>query len=185
MAHILTLWLPILLSAVGVFIASSIMHMVLPYHRSDYKQVPNEEVVLAPLRAAKLPPGLYTFPYCTHKDMNTPEKQEKFKQGPVGLMTLFPNQPPAMPKFLGLWFVFCLLVSVFVAYLTYHGVPTGSRHRTLLHVSGTAAFLGYGLARFSDGIWRGAPWGNVAKEMFDALIFAIVTAVIFMFFWPR
>ena len=32
------LWLPIVLSAVIVFVASSIMHTLLPYHRGDYQQ---------------------------------------------------------------------------------------------------------------------------------------------------
>ena len=32
----------IVLSAVIVFVASSIMHMVLPYHKKDYNQLPDE-----------------------------------------------------------------------------------------------------------------------------------------------
>jgi len=110
MVSLTALWLPILLSAVIVFIASSIIHMVLPYHRSDYRQLPDEDKLLATLRAAGLKPGLYHFPFCTHKDMNSPAAQEKYKQGPVGLLTVFPSGPVAMPKFLGMWFVYCLLV---------------------------------------------------------------------------
>ncbi len=39
MVPLSALWLPILLSAVIVFVASSILHMLLPYHRSDYNQI--------------------------------------------------------------------------------------------------------------------------------------------------
>src|SRR5271169_4168274 len=92
------LWLPILLSAVIVFVASSVMHMLLPYHRTDYKQLPEEDKILATLRPAGLKPGLYFFPYYTHKDMKSPAVQEKYKQGPVGLLTVFPSGPPNMPK---------------------------------------------------------------------------------------
>ena len=99
MVSIPALWLPILLSAVAVFIVSSIMHMVLPYHRSDYKQLPDESNVLAALRAAGVQRGLYTFPHCTHKNMKTPEVVEKFKQGPVGMLTMMPSGPPVMGKF--------------------------------------------------------------------------------------
>src|SRR4029077_4324904 len=112
------LWLPILLSAVAVFIVSSIMHMLLPDHRSDYKQLPDEADVHAAQRAASLKRGLYTFPYCTHQNMKSPEVVEKFKQGPVGMLTVMPSGPPAMAKFLSQWFVYCLIIGIFVAYLT-------------------------------------------------------------------
>lgn len=39
------LWMPILLSAVFVFVASSILHMVLPYHRSAFGKLPAEDEV--------------------------------------------------------------------------------------------------------------------------------------------
>ena len=122
MVTLSALWLPILLSAVFVFIASSIMHMVLPYHRSDYSRLPDEDKVLAALRAASVQRGLYVFPHCTHKDMKSPAVIEKQKQGPVGFMTIVPSGPPAMPKFLIQWFVFCLVIGFFVAYLTGHTV---------------------------------------------------------------
>src|SRR5271169_332941 len=118
MVPLTALWLPILLSAVIVFVASSIMHMLLPYHHGDYQKIPDEDKVTASLRAAGLKRGLYIFPFATHKDMKSPELAEKYRQGPVGMMTIFPSGPPVMPKFLGLWFGFCLLVGIFVAYLT-------------------------------------------------------------------
>ena len=40
MVPLTDLWLPILLSAILVFVASSVMHMLLTYHRSDYRQTP-------------------------------------------------------------------------------------------------------------------------------------------------
>src|SRR5712691_3850468 len=103
MVSLTSLWLPILLSAIIVFVASSIMHMLLPYHRSDYQQLPDEGKVLASLRAAGLKRGLYIFPFGTHKEMKSPVLIEKYKQGPVGMMTVFPSGPPVMPKFLGMW----------------------------------------------------------------------------------
>src|SRR5437763_10573797 len=116
MAFLANLWLPIVLSAVIVFVASSLMHMLLKYHQSDYRQLPDEDKVRDTLRASNLTPGLYVVPYCTHKDMKSPAIAEKYKQGPVGFITILPNSVPAMPKFLIQWFVFCLLVGTFVAY---------------------------------------------------------------------
>lgn len=185
MVALSSLWLPIVLSAVIVFIASSIIHMVLPYHRSDYTKLPDEDRVLTPLRGAGLQPGLYVFPYCTHKEMKSPAVIEKYKQGPVGLMTIFPSGPPAMPKFLGLWFVYCLIVSFFVAYLTGHTVAPGVRYLAVFRVAGTAAFLAYGIGNIPNAIWRGWPWSNVVKEVVDGLIYGLLTAGTFGWLWPR
>src|SRR5215475_7319791 len=126
MVSLTALWLPILLSAVFVFIASSVIHMVLPYHRSNYKKLPDEDNIRKILRAANLAPGLYHTPHCTHKEMNSPETKAKMVEGPVALMTVFPSGPPNMGKFLGQWFVFLLLVGVVVAYLAVHAVAAGA-----------------------------------------------------------
>jgi hypothetical protein len=185
MVALTALWLPILLSAIIVFIASSIVHMVLPYHRSDYRQLPEEDKMLATLRPAGLTRGLYVFPYCTHKDMNTPAMQEKYKQGPVGMMTIYPTGPVAMPKFLIQWFVYCLLIGLFVAYLAAHTVAPGAPFRHVLRVVGTAAFLGYGLGTFTNAIWKGQTWSMTFKEVFDGFLFAVLTAGTFAWLWPH
>src|ERR1700682_4942374 len=119
MLPIHALWLPILLSAVIVFVASSIIHMVLPIHKSDYRKVPNEDNVLDALRAAGVTPGrTYHFPFTTHKEMKSPQTVEKFKRGPVGLLTIMPSGAPNLGKFLGQWFLYCVVVSIFTACLT-------------------------------------------------------------------
>src|SRR5256885_1203081 len=80
MVDLTALWFPIILSAVIVFVASSIMYMLLPYHRSDYQQLPEEDKLLAALRAAGLKRGLYHFPFCSHKEMKSPAMVEKLKR---------------------------------------------------------------------------------------------------------
>jgi hypothetical protein len=183
MAFLTALWLPIVLAAVIVFVASSIMHMVLPYHHGDYKKLPDEDKAREALRG--LSPGLYVMPYCTHKEMKSPEIQEKYKQGPVGLLTMFPSGPPAMGKYMGLWFVYCLIIGFFVAYLAWHTVALGSNYLVVFRVVGTAAFLAYGVGIISNGIWKGQPWGNVIKEVIDGLVYALLTAGTFGWLWPR
>jgi hypothetical protein len=185
MVPLTALWLPIVLSAVIVFVASSIMHMLLPYHRSDYQKLPDEDKLLAALRAAGLKRGLYVFPFCTHKEMKSPAMVEKYKQGPVGMMTVFPSGPPVMPKFLGMWFVFCLIVGFFVAYLTGHTVMPGAPYLAVFRVAGAAAFLAYGLGHLSDGIWKGQTWSFTIKEVIDGLVYGLLTAGTFGWLWPR
>jgi hypothetical protein len=185
MVSLTALWLPILLSAIIVFVASSIMHMLLPYHRSDYRQLPDEDKTLAALRGTSLQRGLYVFPFCTHKDMKSPALVEKYKQGPVGFLTILPSVPPAMPKFLTQWFVFCLLVGFFVAYLTGHTVASGAHYLAVFRVAGTAAFLAYGLGHLSNGIWKGQMWSTTIKEVIDGLVYGLLTAGTFGWLWPR
>lgn len=57
MVSLSELWLPILLSAIVVFAASSLIHMVLPFHKSDYTKVPREDDVMTALRSFSIPPG--------------------------------------------------------------------------------------------------------------------------------
>jgi hypothetical protein len=185
MVSLPALWLPILLSAIAVFVASSIIHMLLPYHRSDYKQLPDEANVLAAIRAAGPTRGVYTFPHCTHQNMKTPEVAEKFKQGPVGFITMMPSGPPVMGKFLGQWFGYCLVISIFVAYLTGRTLPAGVAHTSVLHLGGAAAFLAYGVSQLSNGIWKGQMWSTVIKEVIDAVVYALITAAIFAWLWPH
>src|SRR5262245_14250605 len=129
MISILSLWLPILLSAVIVFIASSVLHMVLTYHRTDYRKLANEDSVVESLRTHTHAPGFYYFPHLTdHSLMKNPDVQERFKKGPVGYIAFMPSGVPNMGKHLGLWFVFTLLMGVFVAYLAGRTLPVGTQY---------------------------------------------------------
>jgi hypothetical protein len=185
MVSLSALWLPTLLSAVIVFVASSVMHMLLPFHRGDYQQLPDEDKLLASLRSAGLKRGLYVFPFCTHKEMKSPALMEKYRQGPVGMMTVFPSGPPVMPKFLGMWFAYCLIIGFFVAYLTGRTVAPGAHYLVVFRVAGTAAFLAYGLGHLSNGIWKGQTWTVTIKEVIDGLIYGLLTAGTFGWLWPR
>jgi hypothetical protein len=185
MVPLTSLWLPILLSAVIVFVASSIMHMVLPYHRSDYRPLPDEDKILPVLRAAGLKQGLYNFPFCTHKNMKSPEMQEKFRLGPAGFVTVFPSGPPNMAKFMGLWFGYCLIVGAVVAFLAGTTVRFGANYHHVFHTVGLASFLAYGVGTLSNGIWKGQPWSMVIKEVIDGFLYALLTAGTFAWLWPR
>jgi hypothetical protein len=186
MVPILSLWAPILVATVLVFAVSSILHMVLKYHRADYRQLPRENETLDGLRRAGAPPGLYAFPYCpSGAEMRSPEMQERYRQGPVGLVTLLPNGPPNMTRYLGQWLAFLLLVSVFVAYLTGRTVAPGTDYLQVFRVAGTAAFMAYGLGRMVESVWAGVPWSNTLRALVDGLIYALVTAGAFGWLWPR
>jgi len=180
------LWLPIVLSAVLVFVLSSIIHMVLGYHRSDYTQLPNEDAVRAAIRAGNPAPKQYVFPYCaTPKEMGSPEMQRKFIEGPVGVLNLKPAGAPGMGAALGQWFVFSLVVAVFVAYVATHALPAGAPYLKVFQVVGTVGFLAYATGQLPAAIWMGKPWSVAWKEVFDGLLYGLVTAGAFGWLWPR
>ena len=186
MVGIAELWLPILLSAVIVFVASSLIHMVLQYHKGDYRKLPNEEKFVDAVRPLGLAPGSYHFPYCgSHKDMKSPEYQEKLKQGPIALMTVFPNGAPNMGKYLGAWFAYSVVVSFFVAYLTGRTLAPGTHYLAVFRVAGTVAFLSYAMAHTHNSVWKGESWSTTLKFYFDGLVYGLLTAGVFGWLWPR
>ncbi len=186
MVSLTELWLPIVLSAVVVFVASSIAHMVLTYHRSNYRKLANETATLEALRKENLSPGAYMFPYCgTPKDMKSPETKAKFEQGPVGMLTVLPSGPPAIGKNLVQWFVFCLVMGIFVAYIAGRTLAAGADYLAVFRVAGAVAFVGYGVSQLDASIWRGQLWGVTSKFVIDGLVYALLTAGTFGWLWPR
>jgi hypothetical protein len=185
MVSITSLWLPIVLSAVGVFVMSSIIHMVLKYHQSDYQAMPGEDNVLAAMRGESVKPGYYYLPHCVDmKQLAEPEMKDKFEKGPVVFATVMPNGVPAMGKSLGLWFAFCLVVGIFVAYLCGRVFGPGTDYMTVFRYAGTVAFLGYAGSIATESIWKGQPWGTSIKHIFDGLLYSLVTAGFFGWLWP-
>ena len=185
MVGISALLLPILLSAVIVFVASSLLHMVLTYHRSDYGKLPNEDAVGAAIRSGSAAPGQYLIPHMSMTEMRSPEGIAKFKQGPVGMIFLRQSGAPGMGKNLIQWFVYSLVVGVFVAYVTSRTVAPGASYLAVFRVAGTAAFLAYGGGAPIDSIWRGQTWSARVKAIFDGLVYALLTAGTFGWLWPK
>lgn len=185
MEFLITLWLPIVLSAVFVFIASSVIHMATPLHKNDYTQLGQEDSLLKTMRDVGVVPGHYMFPRAqSMKEMGSPEMVAKYNQGPVGFMTILPNGPVAMGKNLVLWFVFSLIVSIFAAYLTNLSVAPGAHYLTVFRVSGTVAVLGHAFTNVSDSIWKGVSWCITFKFFFSGLIYGLITAGTFAWLWP-
>src|SRR5215475_1241893 len=180
MIPLTTLWLPILLSAVIVFFASFIMHMVLAYHKSDYRKLPDEDRVTDALRNAGVTQGpAYFFPYSSFKEMKSAPMIEKFKRGPVGLLTVLQSGPPAMGKNMLQWLLYCVVISIFSAYLSGRLLAPGTVFLQVFRVVGTVAFLGYGAAHVQETIWSGRTWVVTFKHLLDGLIYALLTAAAF------
>lgn len=186
MVSFVQLWLPILLSAVFVFFASSVLHMVLKFwHMPDCRGFSNEDEIGAAIRKGNASVGMYMLPHCSPEAMKKPETQEKFKQGPVGMVFLRQNGPINMAIYLGQWFLFCVLVSVFCAYLVAQVLTPNTPSLQVFCVVGTAAFMAYAVGTLPNAIWWGHPWRSTIKHAIDGLIYALITAASFGWLWPR
>lgn len=177
------LWLPILLSAAAVFIASAIAHVALPHHKADWRRAEAEDGLMEALRAGGVGPGQYMFPYCAGPaDLKNPEIKKKWETGPIGILTILPGQPN-MGRNLGLSFVFYLVVSFFVAYLGTLAIDAGP-FGEVFRFAGTAAIMAYALGSFPYSIWFGSSGPMVVRYLIDNIAYGLITGLIFAWLWP-
>lgn len=186
MVSLASLWLPIVLSAVIVFLASWVVHMFLPHHRNDFAKLPQEEAVLDALRSVNVAPGQYLAPYAnTAAQMKQPEYLEKRKRGPAIFLTLAPGGDVGMGKNLAQWFIYLLVVSLFVAYVAHLGLAAGAPYPAVFRFAGTAAVMAYALGNAHQSIWFRQKWSTAVNYILDGLIYALLTAGVFGWLWPR
>src|SRR5438445_23274 len=186
MTGLLTLWLPILVSAVLVFVVSSVIHMALPWHKSDYPKLPNEDRVMDALRPLAIPPGDYMMPRPSSRaEMRSPQFAEKFKKGPVVMFTVFPGGSMAMGKQLVQWFLYAVVVGVFAGYVAGRALPPGVAYLRVFRFVGVTAFIGYAAALWQMSIWYRRAWTTTIKLTVDGLVYALLTAAMFAWLWPR
>lgn len=182
MVELTSLLVPLVLSAIFVFVASSIIHMFLGYHANDFAPLPNEEVLRTALR---VPPGDYVTPHASSMQaMKAPEFTQKMKEGPVAFITVAPHGSTGMGRNLALWFLYCLVVSLFAAYIAGRALMPGASYLEVFRFTGATAFLGYGMGIWQDAIWYSRSATSRLKSTFDALVFAALTAGTFGWLWP-
>jgi hypothetical protein len=186
MTELSLLWLPVLLSAAIVFVVSSVIHMLSPWHKSDYPQVPNEDKLRDAVRPLGIPPGDYMVPRAaSREELRTPEFAAKMKAGPVMMLTVMPNGPWSMGRNLGLWFLYSIVVGVLAAYVSGRALAVGAPYLQVFRFIGTTAFIGYSVALWQMSIWYRRAWSTTIKATVDGLIYSLLTAGVFGWLWPR
>jgi hypothetical protein len=185
MTPLSALWLPIVVSALAVFVASSLIHMVLPWHKNDYPRLDNERQVLDALRPLSIPPGDYMMPRPESRaELRAPEFLERMKAGPVVMMTVMPNGPVTMGSTFVLWFLYLLVVSTLAAFTTGIAARTGGHLHAVIHFAFLVSFAAYAMALWQMSIWYRRSWTTTLKATVDGLIYAAITAGIFAWLWP-
>lgn len=182
---LLQLWLPILVTAIGVFVASSVIHMVFKWHNSEYRPLPNEDEVRKVLNSVPLEAGLYSTPHCTDmKQIETEAMQQKFREGPVALITLRAPGAPAMGQYLLQWFVLNIVIATLAGMLALQGLGPQTDAHAAGHFIGIFSMVAYGCGSVQESIWMGRPWSATFKNLLDAFIYGAVSAIVFWQLWP-
>lgn len=185
MVSISAVWLPILVSAVLVFVASSLIHMVLGYHASDFARAPAEDELRAAMREAGVSPGEYVIPHAANTaELKSPAYLEKRTEGPVAFLPVLPSGPPAMGAQLAQWFLYCVVIGVLTAYLAGRALPPGAAYLDVFRFAGTTAFVAYSVGLWQSSIWYGRKWSTTLKTTLDGLIYGLLTAGVFGWLWP-
>jgi hypothetical protein len=183
MVSLVDLWLPILLSAVLVFVASSVIHMLLPWHSNDFKKLAAEDAVMDALRPFNLEPGEYVAPLPESRaQMSSPEFKAKSARGPRFSLTVLRDAPFA--RNLALWFVYGIVIAVFAAYVAGLTLPAGAPYMTVFRVTSTVTFAAYALALWHNWIWYSSALGATARSTVDGLVYALLTGGAFGWLWP-
>lgn len=184
MTELLQLWLPIIVSAAVVFIASGLAWMVLPHHKPDWKTLPDQEGVLEKLRAMNLPPAQYMFPCCADsKAMKDPEFKKMWEAGPHGTLLIRASKPSFGMNLL-LVFIFYLVVGIFVGYVGTVALDAGAPFRTVFRITGTVAVIAYVFGGIPNAIFFGRSARSVLMDIIDGVVYGLLTGLIFAWLWP-
>lgn len=183
---LLSLWLPIVLCAVVVFVISSLIHMVIKWHAGDYSTFTNEDAVRAAIRAGNPAPGRYVLPACKDmKDMGSEAMLQKYREGPVAHVTVGPTGVPVLGKFLGLWFVWSLIVAAVAAYLAGRIYSLKPVHAdSAAKLMGAVTFVAHGFGTVTESIWSMRPWAASVKYLIDAALYGLASAFVLYWLWP-
>lgn len=181
---LMELWLPILIASVCVFFASSIIWMILPYHKKDIQFLPNEGELTSKVSEMNIKPGLYMFPNCQDaKDMKSEEFRAKWNAGPWGMITV-QGQQPNFPMNLLKTFLAYLFITIFVAYIAGVALPKGAEYMQVFQVIGAAAVLGHCMGGLAGDFFLGKPTRFIITGFVDGVIFAMITAGVIASMWP-
>jgi hypothetical protein len=160
--------------------------MATPWHKSDYKRIPEEGKVLDAVRPFNLPVGDYMAPMAASMDdMKSADFADRVKKGPVVILTVRPNVMWNMGQTLGLWFLYSVVVGFFAAYIASRALPVGANYLQVFRFVGASAFMGYSFSLWQFSIWYGRKWSTTLKATLDGLLYALLSAGVFGWLWPR
>ena len=179
MDFLINLWLPVLLTAIALFIASSVCWTVLPHHENDFEKADSEDELMSSIRQLNLKPGKYMFPFMKHSEQSQQEMIDKYTAGPRGTLVLW--DMPNMGRNLGLTFVFFLLIAIVTAYIGWEALGADAGFLKVFQIIGALSVLVHCSSGQLNAIWFPR---KTSMDFVDGIAYGIITGLIFALLWP-
>ncbi|MFT7517625.1 MAG: hypothetical protein ACI84O_001420 [Myxococcota bacterium] len=178
MNFLIEMWMPILLSAVFVFIVSSMLHIVFSgWHAPDCKGLKSESDVMRALRESGNGPGEYMMP---HAESMAAMKSEaycaKLEEGPIARITIMSSNAANMTSALSKWFILSICISIVCAYVSSFALVQDGDYLAVFRLTGVVAFCAYSFGYIHNYIWAGTPGKVAIKFVIDGFVYALITA---------
>jgi len=104
--------------------------------------------------------------------------------GPWGTVNVRARQP-SIGRVLVQSLTFCLVTSVFVAYLGTLSLSPGDDFSRVFQVIGTAGILAYAFGGIRNAIWFGLDFRSAVLDVVDGVFYGLITGVVFGILWPN
>lgn len=181
-----SLWLQVVIVAVVTFIASAIFWTVAPWHKTEFKALPNEDAVRKALHDQGVTDGQWRIPFSENgEDFKKPEFLKRFETGPVGLIQLETPAPITMGPRLLKTFLFFFVVAFFTAYCLRQAFPVGAEYMRVFQLAGGISLAAHGFGQIPDNIWFSKSCRRVTLQLIYSVVYALLSAGIFASMWPR
>lgn len=183
MDFLTNLWLPIVVSAAAVWVASALAWMLIGHHQKDWIGLPDEAGTISKL--AGIPPGNYGFPHAAdRKQCKDPEFQKKWEQGPAGMLSIWPKI--SMGRNMVLTLITYLVVSTLIGYVAWLVQGSfGGDKLAMFRILGAIGVLSYAFAFIPNNIWFAAYPRAIVMNIIDGVVYGLITGGVFTLLWPK
>ena len=180
-----SLWLPVVVSTIAVFVVSCVIHVVMTHHKGDFGKLPDEDALADEVRRQAPAPGQYMFPHCGGKEgMKDPAFKAKWERGPALFLVVRGAGMPGMGPAMGLWALNVFAVSFLTAYVARHALQPGAACVEVARITGTVGIAAYTMATWTESIWKWRPWRVTVLAVVDGVVYAVAAALVFCWLWP-
>ena len=180
MEFLTALWLPVIIIAVILFVASFVAWVILPHHFGDWKKLDKEDEFMDAIRGFEIPAGNYMYPAThTKAEQNSDEFRDRYMKGPRGVLSTW--EVPNMGANLALTFVFFLVTTLIMAYITFAALGRGAEFMKVFQIAGAIGVLTHASSGVLNAIWFKR---RIIMDVIDGIVYGIIIGLIFALMWP-
>ena len=179
--ELISLFFPVLLTTVALFISGFLCWAILPNHKPDWQKLPNEDEFLDAIAELNLPRGNFAYPHAMdQQSMESDTYKRAVERGTFGTVQVW-GEAPKMGTNLIRQVVYLLVTNSCLAYLSTLALPAGADFMQVFRFVATAALLTFTVAVVPGTIWFK---NRLTGYLIDGVIQAVIVGAIFGSMWP-